>query len=244
MLHIAKTKIYSLVLFPFLLLEIQSILSRSWIAFVSFPFLLLETQSILSRSWITFSTYVTYSHSPQSNSAFDFRVMSSDCTYDAQQSLELVRVESPVDRAPLSPPPTLKKSASLLFPSPPRDEKQQKISQTCIHGALRPCKYARRFQIRVLYVLATLLGLFCWWRSGHVQNIEYLKQRASNITKDVLLPQSLEGLHFIPASSRNFHVRSDTQALQAIKANHVSILAGGRIHPTDSEEIVALQVSD
>lgn len=136
------------------------------------------------------------------------RVMSSDNTCDVHQVLEPVRIDSSILRAPLSPPPTIKKYTSFFFPSPLRDEKHQNISRKCTYGALRPCKYPRRTQVTTFYILATLLGLFCWWRSGHVQNLEYLKQRASDIKKNLLLPQALEGLHFIPASNRNFHVRS------------------------------------
>lgn len=119
---------------------------------------------------------------------------------------EPAHVESPVVHAPLSPPPTLKKVTSPFPKDPIENPSSQERSRKCNLTPDILSKRTRRVQFSVLYIVVTLLGLFCWWRSGYIQDLESLKQRASHLTKDFLLPTALDGLHFIPATNPNFHV--------------------------------------
>ena len=143
--------------------------------------------------------------------------MSSDSTYNIRRFPEPIHVDPAIIQAPPSPPSTVKKVASLSPECSPQDEEYWERPRKCYFGALLPFKVTRRIRVRVLYVFAALLGLVCWWKRGRMQDIDYLKQRASYLTEDFLLSPALEGLHFIPASNRNIRV-SSLLTLQTITA--------------------------
>ena len=143
----------------------------------------------------TLSTQHTFrSNRSHSQSISRISAVSSNYTYNIAHipdPAEPAHVESPIAQAPLSPPPTLKKFTALLSERSPENRGFQERSRKCNFDTLLLSKGTRRVQLRVLYIVVTLLGLFCWWRSGYIQDLGGLKQRANHLTKDLLLPSAL-----------------------------------------------------
>lgn len=139
--------------------------------------------------------------------------------------------------APLSPPPSVKRSAFLPPTSLEREHDSQKSSGEYTSTRLRGFQDPRRIRVRLFLILAALLGLFCWSRGRSAQGFRDLKETANIL----LLPSALDGFHFIPASNPHFHVRAWT-ALLIIITDHVSMSADGHIPLIDFEETVTSQV--
>lgn len=129
--------------------------------------------------------------------------VSPDSSHDVYQIPGPVYVQSSPLQAPLSPPPTVKKIAPLFSASLSSQEPGFQVrSPQCSNNQLMAFHLARRVRPRLFCILAALLGLFCWWRSGSVQDFGGLRKKAN----DLLLPSVLDGSHFIPASNKQLHV--------------------------------------
>lgn len=147
---------------------------------------------------------------------------STDSHCEVHQLPEPVYVQSHVVHAPLSPPPTIKKFVSIFSTSPFHIRDSQKSSGKGKLNQLVPGQGSRRTHVKLFYIFAVLLALFCWWRSGTEQDFEILRQRANTLTKNLLPPSVLDGLHFIPANNQHIHVSAEA-ALQTTTADRVSM---------------------
>lgn len=119
---------------------------------------------------------------------------------------EPVHVHSYPAHAPLSPPPTVKKSASNISNNSSPDQHSRRKTWRCIPNPLVSSQGLRRPQARYCFVLFVLVALGCWWRSRIQQDFEIIKQKKNLLTKNLQLSPVLDGLQFLPANNQHIHV--------------------------------------
>lgn len=167
--------------------------------------------------------------------------MAADGSLHAYQMSDAVPVQTDHLQPPLSPRTTVKKLVSGFVQSTSHHHGSQGMSRPYPFNRLSPFQVAHRVGVRLFFILAALLALFCWWRSGSVQELEALKKKANTLTKGLLLSPVLDGFHFTPANNQHIHV-STWSNLRSITPNRASTLGGGCTPLTNFEETVAFQV--
>lgn len=108
--------------------------------------------------------------------------------------------------APPSPPPTLKKSVFIFSPISSHNREPQTRIRRCGLIAQQPFHLAKQTGVKWFWVLVGLLGVFCWWKSGNVEDLENLRHQANEMTKSLLLLPVLDGMHFTPATNQHIRV--------------------------------------
>ena len=119
---------------------------------------------------------------------------------------EPVHVHSYPAHAPLSPPPTVKKSASIFSSDSSPDQDSRRRSWRCIPNPLVSSQRLHGTRARSCFVLFVLVALVCWWRSRFQQDFETIKQKKNLLTKNLRPSPVLDGLHFLPANNQHIHV--------------------------------------
>lgn len=117
-----------------------------------------------------------------------------------------VHVHSYAAHAPLSPPPTVKKSASILSSGSSPDQDSWKNSWRHIPTPLVSSQRFRYTRVRSCFVLFVLFVLVCWWRRRIQQDFEIISPRKHMLMKNLGPSPVLDGLHFFPASNQHIHV--------------------------------------
>ncbi len=124
----------------------------------------------------------------------------------AHQLPEPVYVHSYPAHAPLSPPPTVKKSASILSSGSSPDQDSRRRSWRRIPSPLVSNQRLRLTRARSCFILFVLFVLVCWWRRRIQQDLEIIRLKMSIATKNVGSSPVLDGLQFIPANNQHIHV--------------------------------------
>jgi hypothetical protein len=142
-------------------------------------------------------------HSPQSN----------DSGHEVCDLPDPVHIQSHIFQSLPSPPSTIKKKIVSIFSKIPLNVHESKRSSGRIKlNPLDPgqCPQSpRRTCVKLCCVFAVLLGFFYWWRTGTAQDLETMRQRANNLTKNLLPSGPLDGMSFIPANNRHIHVSAE-----------------------------------
>jgi hypothetical protein len=119
---------------------------------------------------------------------------------------EPVHVHSYPPHAPLSPPPTVKKSASNFSSDSSPDQDSPRKSWRCIPNPLVSSQRLRCLRARCCFVLFVLVALVCWWRSRIQEDFEIIKPKKNLLTKNLRLSPVFDGLQFLPANNQHIHV--------------------------------------